>query len=411
MEWKHFTEQPNVRHHAQQLQLLRESGKRFSDVVDEHGHQYVDLVMEGGGVLGLALVGYTYGLEQAGIRFRSTGGTSAGSINALFIQAAGAPFEAKSQKLTELVASMPMDKFQDGGKDGIAFVNAWLNSSPLKWLTIIPVIDDFLRLGLNPGDAFHHWVTEQLTSFNATTWQALKSTMNMPVPGLVFQNSSDPTSPPMSIPDERWRPELKIVTAELTTTTKIVLPERDGLLFYSDINATNPADFVRASMSVPFFFEPYRLTDIPNGEHIAKAWLKRGYNGVVPNEAAFVDGGMISNFPINLFHRAKHIPRLPTFGAKLGIDKDNLRTIDSLPSFAGAMIDTMRHDSDEEFIRKNPDYNQLVQEIDTGAHHWLNFSMSNNDKLDLFARGVAAAHHFLQSFDWAAYKEIRANNT
>jgi len=50
----------------------------FSDVIDEEGHQYVDLVQEGGGMLGIALVGYTYVLEQMGIRFVSLAGTSAG---------------------------------------------------------------------------------------------------------------------------------------------------------------------------------------------------------------------------------------------------------------------------------------------------------------------------------------------
>lgn len=43
--------------------------KRFSDVEDENGNQYVDLVMEGGGVLGFALVGFTYFLEAVGLRF------------------------------------------------------------------------------------------------------------------------------------------------------------------------------------------------------------------------------------------------------------------------------------------------------------------------------------------------------
>ena len=44
------------------------SGKRFSDVEDDAGFQYVDLVQEGGGVLGIDLVGYTYVLEKAGLR-------------------------------------------------------------------------------------------------------------------------------------------------------------------------------------------------------------------------------------------------------------------------------------------------------------------------------------------------------
>ena len=54
------------------LEDLREEGidqRRYSDIYDEAGRQYVNFVQEGGGVLGLALVGYTYVLEEMGIRF------------------------------------------------------------------------------------------------------------------------------------------------------------------------------------------------------------------------------------------------------------------------------------------------------------------------------------------------------
>ena len=40
---------------------------QVSDVTDREGNQYVDLVQEGGGVLGIALVGYTYVLEKMAI--------------------------------------------------------------------------------------------------------------------------------------------------------------------------------------------------------------------------------------------------------------------------------------------------------------------------------------------------------
>ncbi|MDZ7847324.1 MAG: patatin-like phospholipase family protein [Owenweeksia sp.] len=46
-------------------------------------------MQEGGGVLGIGLVGYTYILEQAGLRFFSLAGTSAGSINTLLMAAMG----------------------------------------------------------------------------------------------------------------------------------------------------------------------------------------------------------------------------------------------------------------------------------------------------------------------------------
>jgi hypothetical protein len=66
-------------------QLLRRSsstceGKQFSDVVDDQGNQYVDLVMEGGGVPGVALVGYTYVLEERGIRFLRVRGITPAAI-------------------------------------------------------------------------------------------------------------------------------------------------------------------------------------------------------------------------------------------------------------------------------------------------------------------------------------------
>ena len=51
-----------------------------SDVIDNDGHQYVNLVQKGGGVLGIALVGYTYILEQMNIRFIRMAGASAGEI-------------------------------------------------------------------------------------------------------------------------------------------------------------------------------------------------------------------------------------------------------------------------------------------------------------------------------------------
>lgn len=88
MDKRKFTENGEV------LAILRDlrkeiNGKKFSDIIDLNNNQYVDLVQEGGGVLGIALVGYVYVLEQMGIRFLSLAGTSAGSINTMLMAAAG----------------------------------------------------------------------------------------------------------------------------------------------------------------------------------------------------------------------------------------------------------------------------------------------------------------------------------
>ena len=88
MDKRKFTENGEV------LAIIKDlkeqiNGKKFSDIVDNNNCQYVDLVQEGGGVLGIALVGYVYVLEQMGIRFLSLAGTSAGSINTMLMAAAG----------------------------------------------------------------------------------------------------------------------------------------------------------------------------------------------------------------------------------------------------------------------------------------------------------------------------------
>lgn len=103
------------------------SNKEFSDTIDENGHQYVDLVMEGGGVLGLALVGYIYILEQAGIRFIGIAGTSAGSIAALLLSAIDVPEKEKSERLIDMIANMPINTFIDGKRTEIMTQrNLWI---------------------------------------------------------------------------------------------------------------------------------------------------------------------------------------------------------------------------------------------------------------------------------------------
>ena len=160
MRIKQFTEHPEVVSILEDLRRDQIDQKFFSDVIDET-HQYVELVQEGGGVLGVALIGYTYVLEQMGLRFLSVAGTSAGSINTLLVAALGAPEEERSQKIIDLLANKNLFDFVDGGSKVKRFVNALLNDSGtfgliLKgWPLRKKLTDD---LGLNPGDNFLHWL-------------------------------------------------------------------------------------------------------------------------------------------------------------------------------------------------------------------------------------------------------------
>ena len=67
MDAQQFTNDKAVAEHIKTLKGAVQKQKLiFSDVLDDEGNQYVDIVMEGGGVLGIALVGFTYCLNKPG---------------------------------------------------------------------------------------------------------------------------------------------------------------------------------------------------------------------------------------------------------------------------------------------------------------------------------------------------------
>ena len=105
-----FTENETIKSYLDRIP----KGKRYSDVEDAQGHQYVDLVQEGGGVLGIALVGYTYILESVGIRFFHLAGTSAGAINTLILAGIDSIDRPKSQMVLNELSQKDLFEFVDG---------------------------------------------------------------------------------------------------------------------------------------------------------------------------------------------------------------------------------------------------------------------------------------------------------
>jgi len=201
--------------------------------------------------------------------------------------------------------------------------------------------------------------------------------------------------------------------ADIATETKVEFPRMAGL-YWDDVDGVPPADYARCSMSIPVFFRPVRVPLKPLDAARQELW--RDLAGLAdhdlltfpPPEAVFVDGGVLSNFPIDVFHNTRKVPSRPTFGVKLQWDERS-HAIKGLLKLVGQTFNSARHCLDYEFIRKNPDFRQLVAYIDTADHDWLNFELGDEAKLDLFERGAKTAAAFLAAFDWERYKETRAN--
>lgn len=403
MKTTDFTQHPEIIKLINELKKEGVEKKEFSDVLDEKNSQYVEFVQEGGGVLGVALIGYTYVLEQMGLRFFSLAGTSAGSINALLLASFGDISEPKSDKIIQVLANKNLYDFVDGDKDAKDFVQALVDKAKILKLAWkgMQVIDNLTEdLGLNPGDDFTNWLAGILKQNGIKTTRDLYNKFGKVPAGLKIR-------PGVKRGIDGLNPRFAVISADLTTETKVEFPQMRSL-YWKNADEINPALFVRASMSVPYFFKPLLIENIPQGPEAIDNWCKLvKFTGPVPKEVYLVDGGIMSNFPIDIFHNVNSIPRLPTFGVRLGVDRNEANKINSPVNLFGAMFNSLRHLHDYDFILKNPDYEMLVEHILIGDHNWLNFGLTDDAKVDLFRRGAVAAADFLRKFDWKEYKRRR----
>lgn len=437
------------------IQRLREifgpEGPHVSDVLDAQGHQYVNLVQEGGGVLGVALVGYTYVLEQMGIRFMKMAGTSAGAINTMVLTCMGNKEEAKSARVLAILNETQLFEFLDGDSAvkniirrmltsesffqklirralllfimliisslGLAFAlgksNVWLLGifgflfllssgtalAALFWAKNKGKKFYRSEYGINPGRKFLDWISSILAQRNIHNLEDLRQHVEkVPTGGFHLREGAEPTNL-KDLNNPKMEDFLVLVTSDITNQMKVEFP-RMWRLYWRDAAEVNPAYFVRASMAVPIFFEPFKTPDIdPNTAF--SAWEElAGVDDptLIPQRARFIDGGMISNFPINVFYNTQvNMPRLPTFGIMLEDDEDAATPSEktSFMGYLGAMFNTVRYNYDREFLRKHNDFAKTVGKVDVRGFNWLNFNLTDDEKLRLFLQGVEGAARFL----------------
>ncbi|MBX3253227.1 MAG: patatin-like phospholipase family protein [Chitinophagaceae bacterium] len=457
---------------------------QVSDVVDDKGHQYVNLVQKGGGVLGVALVGYTYVLEQMGIRFIRLAGTSAGAINTALMTIIGAKKEngiakgdkvkAKSEEVLGEICNLNFFDLVDGhpvarwmirnvitDENFSKIVSRWCMravlillalfagdivftglASKFPWAGVVSMICYLLTgfhilvllcilfyilylvkrlknagFGINPGDFFYDWMKKLMIDNGVENTTDLRNVASTPVPGLKITGERTD-----SIDDLQG--DVTFITSEIVSQNKIEFPLM-AELFKKNINDVHPAGFVRASMAIPIFFESYFIDEIPATDpHIAALWKDMlGVEGDIPATARFVDGGVLSNFPLNLFYNP-HIdmPRLPSFGIDLDDEKlpagtkveedapDDCSNKPQQWSFGGYLyriFNTVRFYYDKDFLIKNAFFKKGIGTVPLKGYNWLNFFMTNEQKKEMFLQGVRAAADFLKNFNWDEYKSKR----
>ncbi len=313
---------------------------------------FADLVLEGGGAKGLGLVGAAAALEDAGYEFSRLAGTSAGAITAALL-AAGYTADELETILMELELTGFLDE---------------------TLLHRVPLVGKPLSLafqnGIYEGDAFRAWIAEMLAVKGVATFGDLKITDD-PETGLTRGT--------------RYR--LVVMATDVTQGRLVRLPWDYRRRYGLAADEQHVADAVRASMSIPFFYEPVRLTG-PKGTSL------------------LVDGGVVSNFPIDVFDRTDgEAPRWPTFGVRLFDRADaNLDVIHRFgpAGFTMALLATMVNAHDQLSI-DDPCVEQRTMLVETSGVSPIDFDLAAKDKRRLLLEGRDAARRFLKNWDWEAY--------
>jgi NTE family protein len=142
-------------------------------------------------------------------------------------------------------------------------------------------------------------------------------------------------------------------------------------------------------MSIPFFYEPVRLRD-----HVTE------------RDACLVDGGMLSNFPIEVFDRHDRPPRWPTFGIKLSARRDaalgQQYETRGLFGLTRALVGTMTSFHDRLHI-DDPAVVARTIFVDTMRVKATDFDLTRDSVETLYDGGRRAAERFLETWDFDQY--------
>ena len=316
-----------------------------------------DLVLEGGGVKGIALAGAVTALAEAGYSFPRVAGSSAGAVVGSLtaaLQVAGEP----PDRLGELVRSVDYRRLRDPGG---------LGRLPVVGRALALLVHD----GLYEGRYLEQFLTGALGELGVRTFADLR----LP--------ADDPAAEGLS-PERAYR--LVVTVSDLSRQRLVRLPW--DLPDYG-VDDLPVARAVRASAAIPFYFRPVRQPT-PQGP------------------ATWVDGALLSSFPVGLFDRPDTVdPRWPTFGVRLTTRPPTppvIRPVRGPISIALAALDTLLTDQGNAYLEDDCTVERTVF-VPTADVSIVDFDLDAATAQGLYRSGREAAEQFLAGWDFAGHVE------
>jgi NTE family protein len=153
-----------------------------------------------------------------------------------------------------------------------------------------------------------------------------------------------------------------------------------------DPDAQSVARAVRASMSIPFVYDPVRIGNRDTGA-----------------QALLIDGGLTSGFPVGVLDRTDdRPPRWPTFGIRLLPRPPATAELPgSTLELARMVIDALLDTSDQ-LAPADPCDEARTVRVDLSDVSTLD--LDADEEYDLFSDGYDAMHGFLERFDFDDYR-------
>lgn len=303
-----------------------------------------DLVCEGGGVRGIGLVGAVDALDQAGYRFPRVAGSSAGAIVASLVaalQVAGEPIS----RLADIMRSIDYRKFLDRNLIGR-----------------VPLIGGALSLltsdGVYRGAYLEQLLAGLLGDLGVRTFGDLRT-------------GEQPEQFAWSL----------VVTASDLSRRRLVRIPWDLSTYGIDPDDFSVARAVHASSAIPYVFEPVRVAG-----------------------ATWVDGGLLSDFPVQLFDRPDGQPRWPTFGIRLSARPGIPPThpVHGPVSLGLAAIETLVSNQDNAYI-DDPCTVRRTVFVAADEVSPIDFDITVQQREALYQRGLQAGQQFLPTWNYADY--------
>ncbi len=321
--------------------------------------RWIDVVFEGGGVRGNALVGALAVLEERGYRIQNRAGTSAGAIVAT-LSAAG----YKGRQLRTILGEQDFSEFIDLG---------WERFLPVAGIPLSVLVEH----GIFEGDAFYEWLRALLEARDVESF-------------------GDLVHPEFADDGPLYRYKVQVIVSDLSGRQLLVLPRDAAKLGFDDPDEMEVALAVRMSMAIPLFFEPVRFRNRSTNEtHV------------------IVDGGVLSNYPVWLFDEEDE-PEWPTIGLRLVEDDPEtpvtVPDIHRIPAgplgfvpYLKGLVATLLGAHDRLYIEQ-AQFARTIP-IPTLGIRATDFLLTNEDAVALYRSGRAAARKFLDGrWDFAAYK-------